>query len=156
MRNLRYYLISFAINASMLGALAYALGWMSSAPPQFSLRQGQDAGSTGFEDSDTVVIEGEFLPHNQTTEIRLEPIRPEKLPEKSTETQSVETPRLFKPIVDAHDVVRKTELPVPEPPRPLRPRLRRSCRRRRPSGSMRRCPTLRRRCRRRAVLMWES
>ena len=67
MRNLRYYLISLAIHAVVLGLLACVITWKAFTPPQFSLRRAAVPGSTAVDDGDAVVLEGEFLPCSQMT-----------------------------------------------------------------------------------------
>ena len=118
MRNLRYYLISLAIHAVALGALAGVLAWTTFTPPQFSLRAGGGAGIDGVDDGEAVVLEGECFPCSQTIELRITPppaVHPAAVRSELTEAQTVESGRLFAPSVETRQIARKVEPPIPEP-----------------------------------------
>ena len=117
-RCLRYYLISFAFHAAMLGLLACAVTWKAFAPPEFYLRTGGGSGGGGLDAGDAFVVEGEFLPCSQTTEVHINPPPAAHCAVRSelTDVQTVESGRLVAPSVEPRQIARKDEPPLPEPP----------------------------------------
>ena len=123
MRNLRFYSISLAIHAVVLGSLACLIAWMGFTPPDFSLRSGSGSGIDGVDVGDAVVLEGELLPCSQTLDVRINPAPAMRAAVRSelTEAQSVESRRLFEPSVETGPIAQKVEPPIPEPPPALPP-----------------------------------
>jgi len=119
MRNLRYYLISFAIHAAVLGLLGYVATRNVFTPPQFALRPGGGSGGDGGDDGDAVVLEGQFLPCSEMIEVHIDPAPPNHSAVRSelTDAQAIESGRLVAPSVESQQIVRKDEPPIPEPPR---------------------------------------
>jgi len=118
MRNLRYYLISLAIHAVVLGPLAYVLFWGTFTPPHYSLRLGGGSGMDGAADGDAVVLEGEFLPCSQT-ELRINPppaTHSATVRSELSEAQNTELGRLVTPSVELAQIARPVEWPIPAPP----------------------------------------
>ena len=124
MRNLRYYLISLAIHAIVLGPLAYVLIWRTFTPPRFFLRSGSGSGINGLDNGDAIVLEGEFLPCSQTAEIRINPLpptHPAAMRSELTEAPTIEFGRLFVASAETRQIAQKVEPPVPAAPPALPP-----------------------------------
>ena len=122
MRNLRYYLISVAIHAAVLGVLAWAATWHVFTAPQFALRAGGGSGGDGLDAGDAVVLEGELLPCSQPPELHINPAprRHAEVRSELIDAQTVESGRLTPPSVETQERGRRIEVPVPQPP-PLPP-----------------------------------
>ena len=96
-------LVSIAIHAVVLGPLVFVVSWGGFTAPQFSLRSGGGSGIPGLDDGDSVVLEGDFVPCSQATEIHIIPIlatHPAAIRSELTEAQTIHAERLFASSVD--------------------------------------------------------